>query len=47
VLLNLKIKKPTIPKNRSKKTWYVKWNKTITAPHFVQYDLLLSPEKQY
>jgi hypothetical protein len=39
-----------IPKNRSrytKKTVYVKCNKTITALHFVQYDVLWSTEKQY
>jgi len=27
--------------------WYVKCNKTITALHFVQYDVLWSTEKQY
>jgi hypothetical protein len=30
-----------------KKTWYVKCNKTITALHFVQYNVLWSTEKQY
>jgi phosphotransferase system HPr-like phosphotransfer protein len=29
-----------------KKTWYVKCNKTITALHFVQYNVLWSTEKQ-
>ena len=36
-------KTQTIPNNRpryTKKTWYVKCNKTITALHFVQYDVL-------
>ena len=51
VHLNLKkIKQQTIPKNRSrytKNTWCVKCNKTITALHFVQYDVLWSTEKQY
>ena len=40
-------KQQTIPKNRSrytKKNWY---NKTITALHFVQYDVLWTTEKQY
>jgi hypothetical protein len=32
---------------RQEKTWYVKCNKTITALHFVQYDVLWSAEKQY
>jgi len=30
-----------------KKTLYVKCNKTITALHFVQYDVLWSTDKQY
>ena len=41
VLLNLKKKQQTIPKNWSrytKKTGNVKCNKTITALHFVQYE---------
>ena len=29
-----------------KKTWNIKCNKTITALHFVQYDVLWSTEKQ-
>jgi len=40
-----KKKQQTIPKNRSryaKKCWCVKCNKTITALHFVQYDVLWS-----
>ena len=50
VFLNLKKKK----KKQSlkidpvhKKTGNVKCNKTITALHFVQYDVLWSTEKQY
>jgi hypothetical protein len=49
VFLNLKKNQQTIPKNRpryTKKTVYVKCNKTITALHFVQYDVLWSTEKQ-
>ena len=40
-------KQQTIPKNLSRYTWFVKCNKTITALHFVQYDVLWSTEKQY
>jgi hypothetical protein len=43
-------KQQTIPKNLTrytKKTGNVKCNKTITALHFVQYDVLWSTEKQY
>jgi hypothetical protein len=43
-------KHQTIPKNWSrytKKTGNAKCNKTITALHFVQHDVLWSPEKQY
>jgi hypothetical protein len=29
------------------KTWCVKCNKTITALHFVQYNVLWNTEKQY
>ena len=50
VFLILKKKTQTIPNNdpgTQKKTWNVKCNKTITALHFVQYDVLWSTEKQY
>ena len=33
--------------NKQSYTWLVKCNKTITALHFVQYDVLWSTEKQY
>jgi hypothetical protein len=49
VLFNLKKQQKT-HKNQSRytqKTWYVKCNKTITALHFVEYDVLWSTEKQY
>jgi hypothetical protein len=50
MFLNLKkTKQQTIPKNDpgTQKTGNVKCNKTITALHFVQYDVLWSTEKQY
>jgi hypothetical protein len=40
-----KNKNKTIHKNRSRSTkiaWYLIYNKTITALHFVQYDVLWS-----
>ena len=49
-VLNLKKTQQIIPKNRpryTKKNVYVKCNKTITALHFVQHDVLWSTEKQY
>ena len=50
VLLNLKINNKQslkIDPGTHKKTGNVKCNKTITALHFVQYDMLWSTEKQY
>ena len=50
VLLNLKKKTKQSLKiypGAQKKTGNVKCNKTITALHFVQYDVLWSTEKQY
>jgi len=51
VLLNLEKKKNKqslkIDPGTQKKPWNVKNNKTITALHFVQYDVIWSTEKQY
>ena len=50
VLLNLKKNNKQslkIDPGTHKKTGNVKCNKTITALHFVQYDMLWSTEKQY
>jgi hypothetical protein len=50
MFLNLKkTKQQTIPKNDpgTQKNGNVKCNKTITALHFVQYDVLWSTENQY
>jgi hypothetical protein len=46
VLLNLKKKQSLkIDPGTQNKTWCVKCNKTITALHFVQYDVLWNLEK--
>ena len=49
VLLNLKKpNKQSLKIDPGKhKYWNVKYNKTITALHFVQYDVLWSTENQY